>query len=329
MTRDQQIDSFLEQSGYGNWVFSVLTADASFRRYLRGSFKDQSLILMDAPPHTEEKIGPFLRITEVLREFGLRSPKIEAFNEELGFILMEDFGDALIAQEAQRDAHSEDRLYDVALECLKTVWSHEAPNDLASYDRQTYQRESSLVHQWYLASCSTNAISEFERSLDAALARLSGLSPVLVLRDYHAENLIALDKGTGVECLGLLDYQDALAGHPAYDLVSLVEDARRAVPTTIRDRLISGAAEFLGLDEDTFRSDIAILGAQRNLKIIGIFARLSIRDGKTKYPAMIPHVFDLLAMDLAHPSTEELAVWCEANLAPPSREKIASLKAVA
>ncbi|MEM9212077.1 MAG: phosphotransferase [Pseudomonadota bacterium] len=319
--------AFLQTHGFGHFSIEILTADASFRRYFRGTAGTTSVVLMDAPPNTGEDVRPFLEVTEMLKDFGLSPPHIHASDAKNGFIIMEDFGDCLVARRAAEHPEEEEKIYRRAIDILAHIGSRPAPGNLQPYTRDIYHREATLVLDWYCSGIDATAKEGFEAALDDALFGLSQMRPVLTLRDYHAENLIWRPQEDGLAQLGLLDYQDALAGHPVYDLVSLIEDARRSIPDHVTDKLMAYASEKLHLSQEDLAKDMAILGAQRNLKIIGIFARLAIRDRKPKYPSMIPHVYSLLKRDLSHPSTEHLAKWCEKYLPAPNSAVLSTLVA--
>ncbi len=192
---------------------------------------------------------------------------------------------------------------------------------LLPYDQAVLDREAGLFSDWWLPAVtqvSPGMASDYEELVRAATAPVATARDTVVLRDYHAENLLWLPGREGAARVGLLDYQDALAGHPAYDLVSLLEDARRDTGAALREAMVARyLAARPGLDADAFRAAYAILGAQRNLKIIGIFARLARRDGKPRYLSLIPRVWDHLQRDLSHPALAPLAAWVVRHAPPP------------
>jgi aminoglycoside/choline kinase family phosphotransferase len=222
--------------------------------------------------------------------------------------------------------------------------------DLPPYDAAVLAREAALIRDWWLpaatgATPSPELAAEFDGLVAEAAAtvepRRGGTGrggtgrggtgrEVLVLRDYHADNLIWLPLRAGRARVGLLDYQDALAGHAAYDLMSLLEDARRDTSAELREAMI---ARYLGrrteVDAVEFRAAYAVLGAQRNLKIVGIFARLAIRDGKPRYLGLIPRVWGHLMRDLSHPALAPLAGWVARHVPPPEPAALARVAAVA
>lgn len=198
---------------------------------------------------------------------------------------------------------------------------------LSPYDSAVLDREAGLFSGWWLpavAPVTPDMAADYAGLVAEAVAPVAGAREALVLRDYHAENLVWLRGRSGDGRVGLLDYQDALAGHAAYDLVSLLEDARRDTDAGLREAmLLRYLAARPGLEPEEFRAAYAILGAQRNLKIIGIFARLARRDGKPRYLGMIPRVWDHLQRDLAHPALARLAAWVARHAPAPEADVLA------
>ena len=186
------------------------------------------------------------------------------------------------------------------------------PGPFEPYDMAVYQREVALLTEWYAPAAGLAVDAEaFTAAWDEALApMLARQQPgVTVLRDYHAENIMLLPGGAQ----GLIDFQDALVGHPAYDLVSLLQDARRDVSPALERAMLDRYLAQVDAGAD-FAADYARLGAQRNAKIVGIFTRLWKRDGKPRYLGMIPRVWQALERDLAHPALAPVAAWFDANI---------------
>jgi len=328
MNRKAEATAFLEGVGFPSPELRYLAADASFRSYARFLAQGRSYVLMDAPPATNGSGKAFLETTAMLRAANLSAPKIYDQNLAEGFIVLEDLGDDLFATLCKSDPSLEAPLYEAAVKTLVTMQT-EAIAELPPYDMQTYHKESDLVLDWYISvlqSLTDDAREGFRSALQFALDRLSTATTVFVHRDYHAENLIWLPDRIRPARVGLLDYQDARAGHPAYDLVSLIEDARRDVSEPIRQKCIALFCDLTGLDAAQLTADLSILGAQRNLKIMGIFSRLWRRDGKDKYLPLIPHVYALLQHDLIHPAVKELATWCSIYLPLPDDAIIAKIR---
>jgi len=305
------LEAFLAQAGWQGAAIEPLAGDASFRRYFRIRLDERSAMLMDAPPPNEDP-APFLRAAKWLDANGLRAPRILAEDASRGLVLLEDFGEVRMREYLDQWPDDERQVYEAAIDAL--VELHRLPpGPFVDYSLAEYQREAKLFVDWY---CPAQNLYIDGASYTAAWEEvLSPLLPrqrpgVVVLRDYHAENIMLLG---ALHDQGLLDFQDALVGHPAYDLVSLLQDARRDVSPELEaamfDYYVSKADP--GVD---FAADYARLGAQRNAKIVGIFVRLWKRDGKPRYLDLIPRVWAQLERDLAHPALEPVARWFDANI---------------
>lgn len=300
---------FLEGLGWGDGEIVPLAGDASFRRYFRVQASGRTAILMDAPPPHEDP-RPFIGIAKWLTMRGFAAPEIYGEDLAEGLVLLQDFGDARMRETVDAAPESELRLYEAAVDLLIRLRDHPAA-DVAAYDRDILQREAALLTEWYCPAVGLDVdAAGYVAAWDAVLAPLVEGRPVTVLRDYHAENIMLIE---GSETLGLLDFQDALAGHPAYDLVSLLQDARRDVPPALEATLLARYRRITSADE-AFVDAYHVLGAQRNAKIVGIFTRLWKRDGKPRYPAMCPRVWSYLERDLAHPALAPVAAWFDANI---------------
>ncbi len=318
---------FLADAGFGAATLTWLRADASFRRYGRLTGGPAPALVMDAPP-AHEDVRPWLAVARHLAALGFSAPAVIATDEAAGLLVIEDFGDdtftRLLAQGADEAA-----LYDLAIDALAALHAvpsaEAAPPWLPPYDSERLLAEAALFTDWYLPALRGRDTGRAERDdyfglWRAALHTAAPDAPTLVLRDYHVDNLMRLPGRAGVRACGLLDFQDAVAGHPAYDLVSLVEDARRDLGPGIAAR--ARARYFAarpGTDRTAFEAAGAVLAAGRNAKIIGIFTRLCVRDGKPGYLAHIPRVWRLLAGDLAHPALADLRGWFDHAVAPDAR----------
>lgn len=307
-------NAFLARAGWGDTARGKLAGDASFRKYERLQRGAETAVLMDAPP-PQEDVRPFLRVARELLKRGYAAPQILAEDVEHGFLLLEDLGDDLYARLLTRGA-DENLLYGAAIDFLLDLHCHPAPADLGAYDEARLIDEVQLFIDWYLPALRGR---DTEPSLrDEFNAFWHELSPsvalpprVLVMRDFHAENLIWLPDRQGAARVGLLDFQDAVAGHRAYDLVSLLEDARRDVPPALAEAMIRRYIAGSCLNEQAFRRAYAILGAQRNLRIIGIFTRLWKRDGKPHYQSFMPRMWGLVERDLQHPELQDMQRWLD------------------
>jgi aminoglycoside/choline kinase family phosphotransferase len=322
MTPPAAAPAFLADHGWGGAEILPLAGDASFRRYFRIQADGRTAVLMDAPPEHED-IRPFLQVAEHLRDLGHSAPRTLAMNLQHGLLLLEDFGDRLLGPALRVDAAEERAVYADAVRLLCMIGSEGDPEWLEPYDMAVMQREVALFLDWYAPALGLTVDREgFVAAWTEALAPVAEdarQAPVLVLRDFHADNLILLPR-EGTARLGLLDFQDALAGHPAYDLVSLLQDARRDVAADLEVEMLALRAKLHpGVDADLFRARYEALGAQRNTKILGIFTRLWRRDGKAGYLAFQPRVWGYLQRNLAHPALAPVASWFETNIPAEAR----------
>jgi len=300
---------FLSQAGWADARQTPITNDASNRRYTRLALGGGTSILMDAPPSRNEDTRPFLAVGEYLRNRGYAAPEVFAADPENGLLLLEDLGDDLFAQVLSDRPQTEGELYATAVDLLVDLQSEPALQSLPPYATAIYQRESRLLLDWYADR--PDLVDAFRTALNAALARLSDGPAVTILRDYHAENLLWLPMRDGLQRVGLLDFQDALAGHPAYDLVSLLEDARRDVSPNLAAEMKQRFATAKGIALELVEADCAILGAQRNAKILGLFVRFARLHEKAQYLALIPRVLAHFERDLSHPACAELRTVME------------------
>ena len=312
--------AFLGQAGWGDAAIVPLAGDASFRRYFRVVDGGRRAVLMDAPPPHEDP-RPFIAIAEHLLADGFAAPRILARDLEEGLVLIEDFGDLRVKEHLDDQPDAELAVYGRAIDLLADL--HRLPAaPVPPYDRAVYQREVDLLTQWYCPAIGLTVDQDaYVAAWDAVLpiVEQSASPTVTVLRDYHAENIMLIDRATS-HGLGLLDFQDALAGHPAYDLVSLLQDARRDVPPQIEAAMLARYKAIAAPPPD-FHAAYAVLGAQRNAKIIGIFTLLWQRDGKPRYLSFLPRMWDLLERDLAHPALEPVAQWFAANIPADQRHR--------
>ena len=312
---------FVARAGWADAAVSPLPGDASFRRYFRLSQADgTSAMLMHAPPPHEDP-APFLHVAHWLNANAMRAPAILAEEPEAGWVLTEDFGNDRMRDWLDEHPAEERAAYEAAVDALAAL-HRLPPGPFAPYDMAVYQREAALLTEWW---CPAQGLTVDTAGFAAAWTEV--LAPVIarqnpgvtVLRDYHAENIMLLGGKPGAP-QGLIDFQDALVGHPAYDLVSLLQDARRDVDVHLETAMLLHYAQSAGGADDDFLADYATLGAQRNAKIVGIFTRLNARDGKPRYLAMIPRVWAALERDLAHPALGPVAAWFDANIPDALRE---------
>lgn len=294
----EKLKIFLAKQGIEEFDCKKIAGDCSFRSYYRINHQGKNLILMFAPP-IHEDIKPFMEIGELLLKNDLRAPKMFAFDLDEGFLLLEDFGDLSYNKSMYKDdLDHEEFLYKNAIDVLIKVQEiKNLPKDLKKYNPAMLFNELMVYVDWYLdfkgEEFDLNRMKRFKDGFFKLFDQLNWQDKALVLRDYHADNLMYLQDKTGIESVGLLDFQDAVIGSSAYDLVSLIEDARRDVDLSLAKKLINYYLERKNIaDEDKFRQDYKILSLQRNVKILGIFARMSKRSGQHSYLDLIPRVQD-------------------------------------
>ncbi len=310
------IDAFLAARGWGSAVRDPLPGDASFRRYVRLRRSGGTALLMDAPPERED-VRPYVSIARLLKRLGFSAPAILGEDPANGLLLIEDFGDDTYTRLLAR-GHDEAALYRLAIDLLIDLQRRFVPADgkgVPRYDDQRLLTEASLLTDWFLPAATGNPVSSADRgdyrALWQDLFALARQAPeTLVLRDYHIDNLMLVDGRQGIASCGVLDFQDAVIGPASYDLVSLLEDARRDVaPGLAKAMYARYLAAFPNLERNAFAASYAILGAQRSAKIVGIFTRLCVRDGKPVYLRHIPRVWRLLESDLKHPALGAMRAW--------------------
>lgn len=309
---------FLESAGWGGAKVGPLAGDASFRRYFRLDDRGRRAVLMDAPPEHED-VRPFLKIADLLVGAGFSAPRLIAADREAGFLLIEDFGDRLMGPVLAEEPQREEETYAAAVRLLADLKELPPPADLRPYDRAELLREALIFPEWYGKA---TGFTWDRESYAAAWDRVWGevlqetaARPVVTLRDYHADNLMLLPERPGSQSLGLLDFQDALAGHPAYDLVSLLQDARRDVSPRLEKEMLDEYGRAAGVqDRQAFRSSYEVLGAQRNVKILGVFVRLRDRDGRQGYVERLPRVWGYVERNFQHPALAPVKNWFDAHV---------------
>ncbi|UOR15109.1 aminoglycoside phosphotransferase family protein [Qipengyuania aquimaris] len=316
------IHNFLGDTQWEGAEIAPLVGDASFRRYFRLKMGGKTAMLMHAPPPHEDP-RPFLHVARWLEESGMRGPAILAEDAANGWVLTEDFGDTRMKEWIDDNPQGEAEVYAKAIDTL--VQLHQLPpGPFEPYDVAVYQREAGLFTEWYCPAAGLDVDEMgWKAAWDVVLFPLMQRQQpgVTVLRDYHAENIMLLEPGKLAGEQGLIDFQDALVGHLAYDLVSLLQDARRDVSQQLEHDMMCRYRAAADPGEH-FEADYARLGAQRNAKIVGIFTRLYKRDGKPRYLEMIPRVWAAMERDLSHPAMEPVAAWFDANIPRELRDEL-------
>lgn len=354
MSRDAEIDMFLKEAEWNTAIRIAVPGDASTRRYERLTLGAEKAVLMDAPKGAETSSEPegasvedrqalgynalarlagpnpeaFACIANELTKRGFSAPKIIAADLDKGLMLLEDLGDSLYANVIAKDSAMERPLYEAAIDTLAAIYRSSFPAKMhfqdmpwcvRDYDLAALQAEADLFLEWYAKDFGRDiqgaAREDWHKIWAGLFKSLSSHASGLALRDFHAENIFWLPERQATSRIGLIDFQDALFAHPAYDLVSLIEDARRDVSPELASPLLERFCEKVGLKcDDTFKTAYAVMGAQRNAKILGIFVRLAERDGKPHYRELIPRVAAHFKNNLEDPKCADLKNWISKNV---------------
>ena len=311
---------FLAAHGWAGAEIRPLAGDASFRRYFRVLDGDRRAVLMDAPPPHEDP-RPFVAAAEWLVEAGLSAPRILARDLEQGLLLIDDFGDTRLRETLDATPERETELYTLAVDLLVHLHTLPPMPGLRPHGLDQWLDELQLFPEWYCKALDLHVDEEgYRAAWRTVLARVAedGLGPVTVLRAFHAENIMLVDGQRDVRHFGLLDFQDAVVGHPAYDLASVLEDARRDVTPAVERAMLDRYMSAINRGAD-FEGAYWALAAQRNTRIIGVFTRLWKRDNKPHYMNFQPRMWGLLERDLQHPALAPVRAWFDANVPAEKR----------
>lgn len=368
--RGEAARAFLVRAGWDGASVAALPGDASTRRYYRVTQNGHVAMLMDQPQNAEAPACPptatpeerqalgynatarlagadcarFIAAANFLRSRGLAAPEIYAADTAQGFVLLEDFGDSLYADLLERGL-DEDILYGSAIDAIALLHAEPAPRQLSpaaslyDYDLTACLAEIDLMTKWFMPlalgrRASADEVSEHRALWREALESVCAPKPVFVHRDYHAQNLFWLPERNGAARVGMIDFQDALAGNTSYDVISLLEDARRDVSpelaAAMKARYLAAIqAQGCTIDRDFWTAEAAVTAAQRNTKIAGIFARLASRDAKPRYLGHLPLVWRYLESDLAHPALVKLRAWYDRVIPREKRNVVQYERAMA
>ena len=313
VSRINQINNFLKNNQIETKNLIPIKNDASFRKYFRVDKK----ILMDADPHLGEDVGSFININHVLREFKLNVPEIFTIDKENGFLLLEDLGENIFSQIL--NSENEEQLYKQAIDVLVEIYKKDLNKFsnftfLEKYSVEKLQDESQLFIEWYLKkylkiNITDTDIKDFKDIINKIFNNLDTKFEKLVLRDYHVDNLILQKSKLGLKQVGILDFQDAVLGSSSYDLISIIEDVRRPISKDLKNILIKYFIDSTGYNPNQLEKELAFYSVQRNLKILGIFSRLNLRDNKSKYMGYNDNAWKYIESNLNNPTMSELKVW--------------------
>lgn len=314
LARQDYIHKFIIGAGFEQFRCESIPGDASKREYYRIYTVNNTYILMDSSANYES-IQPFINMDNLLLTHGVRAPIIIATDQQNGLLLLEDLGQNSFTKFLKMHPDKEQELYDAAIDVLVKTYEIGSDLKLPKQNTQLLNNGISVFLDWYVKDKIPTVIfnqvsNELYQIFEKLYVRLASLNQVLVHRDYMADNLLWIEKGEGLQRVGVIDFQDAVVGSPAYDVVSLLEDARRDVSsdvvTAAKQRFID---KIPTMNTRAFEDSYAILGAQRNIRIIGVFNRLNLRDNKPKYLNYLPRIWEYIRQNLEHPALFELKVW--------------------
>ena len=307
---------YLEKHKISSKNLVAIKSDASFRKYYR---LENNILAMDAAPEKGESVSKFSEIARILHSFNLSAPKIIDVNNKEGFILLEDFGDKIFSTYMNKE--NKINLYKKAIDVLidikiKSNQNKSSLSKLTTYNFEELYRESILFIEWFIEQKLRMQISnkkreEFYQILQQAFLNIKSQNDTLVLRDYHVDNLILKDHKEPLKQVGLIDFQDALLGSSFYDLASLLEDVRMPLNENEKEELLKYYINMTNENYEMVLREINFFSLQRNLKILGIFNRLSIRDGKARYLEYLPATFNFIKSNLKSSLFFDMKKWIE------------------
>lgn len=314
--RFNQLLLYLENQKISSKNLVTIKSDASFRKYYR---LENNILVMDAAPEKGESVSKFSEIARILHTFNLSAPKIIDVNNKEGFILLEDLGDRVFSKFMNRENKID--LYKKAIDVLIDIKikSHQNKSSLSklkSYNFEELYKETILFIEWFIEQklgmqITNKKRDEFYQILQQAFLDIKSKNDTLVLRDYHVDNLILKDHKEPLKQVGLIDFQDALLGSSFYDLASLLEDVRMPLNENEKDKLIKYYINKTNENYEIVLREINFFSLQRNLKILGIFNRLSIRDGKARYLKYLPATFNFIKSNLKSSLFFDMKNWIE------------------
>lgn len=328
---EDDVSAFLDTCGWSDVSQTAIVGDASSRQYRRLSKSNGSTaVLMIDRAGAQVSIQRFLAISDALRAVGLSAPCTLAANTEKGLILLEDLGDLRVSDGLAAGLWQEETLYSAAIDTLFSLQRASPAIGLSAPSASEQARMTDLAFSWYSEGADTPATSKTEaffEALETALAEIAPKDPVPAHRDFHAENLFWLPTRIGIARIGIIDFQDMFLGHPLYDLVSLLTDARRDISSDLRRQMTGYFCDASGWATSDAERAFAVISVQRNTRILGVFARLAIRDHKRHYLDLIPRVWGYLVEAINHPDLEDLAHKFKDTLPAPDQDHLQRLRA--
>lgn len=329
--RSQRQAALLAAWGWDSADFCRFAGDASARRYARLTTAEaNTAILMEVPLSDTPSLAKFCQIADYLRAIGLSAPEIYHRADKDGFMLLEDFGDGLLSSVLEVSPDAELTHYLRVTDLLLHLHTMPPPEGLLPYGPFEMADFTGVLFDRYVAPLTGSDMTKDKKAAEkliyTALRDHAPQTDVVILRDFHADNIIVLPDRTGLLALGLLDFQDALLGHPAYDLVSLLEDVRRNVSEETKLACIAHYIRETGVDSTAFRRAFAVQGAQRNMRILGVFANLALSHNKPQYIDLMPAVWSHLMNNLESSVLSDLRSCILDSVPEPTPEALNRLK---
>ena len=316
-------DTFLKNAGWHDAAATPVDGDLSARQYSRLTRGGSTSVLMECVSDGDTSLPAFVRMTKWLHRLGLSVPELYAVDTATGFALLEDFGDAKLTSLISQNPSCQKAHYETILDILIAIRNAPTPQ-LGTLSAREFCEATKLADEWY-PGASSSRLDAFRLVLEPVLQETLAIQPTVSLRDFHADNIIWLPDRTPIRRPGLLDYQDAFLTHPAYDLMSLLTDARTDVTPSLRDEIIEIYAKKSGDSPSSLKQAVAVLGAQRSLRILGIFSRAAKSAGKPQHLSALPRVYRYLMECCEHPALAPVAADLAAALPTPTPAVLESL----
>ena len=309
----KNIKVFCERNNIDFNLLKPLKNDASKRKYYRFTSNNKEFLLMDSSLE-KKSLENFIEISKWLKSNHLTSPEIFRKDENLGLLIIEDFGNNKYSILCKKEKKKKNFYYREAIKLLTSLSEKKKPDFLKDYNYDILKGELDLYIKWELnIKKNKKAFKDWDRIWSILLKNISYKKTCVVLRDFHVDNIFYFRDRSKLEKVGLIDFQDSLIGHPAYDLVSLLQDVRAFLSFEEQDDLYNYYKKNAKIKQDEFKYAYLVLGTQRLFKIIGIFKKLAIKQGKTNYLRYLPRTKKLIKYNLRNPIFNELKIWLKKN----------------
>ena len=309
----KNIKIFCDRNNIDYKSLKPLKNDASKRRYYRFTNNKKELLLMDS---SLEKVSleNFIKITKWLKSNHLSSPEIYIKDENLGLLIIEDFGNNKYSILFKKEKKKKKTYYRNAIKLLIFLSEKKKPSFIKNYDHRVLKNELDLYINWELnIKKNKKALKDWDRIWSSLLKGISYKKTCVVLRDFHVDNIFYIKDRYKLKKIGLIDFQDSLIGHPAYDLVSLLQDVRVFLSIEEQESFYNYYKKHVKINQDDFKYAYLVLGTQRLFKIIGIFKKLAIKQGKTNYLKYLPRTKKLIKYNLRDSIFNELKMWLKTH----------------